>query len=156
MTGGEGDGVGRILALSSLVPEGKYEVRYWFYETQVCFGAPKVSVHFSIANHDKYSGTPIARHYTVNGLSGPARKYGNFDVRSPNCRQVREFGRVSDDPERLDRISYASFKDKRILVRVRTVKKDSSGNLLGDDEKYSVVAEIIGVIDDETIRFLAK
>ena len=151
MTCGEGNGVGRILTLSSLVPEGKYKVRYCFYETQVCFGAPKASVHFSIVNHDKYSGTPIARHYTVNGLSGPARRFGDFDVRSPNCRQVREFGRVSGDPERLDRISYASFNDKRILVRVRTVINDSSGNLLGDDEMYSVVAEIIGVVDDEVI-----
>ncbi len=147
----EGSGVGLILAPSCLIPAGKYEVRYCFYESQICFGGPKVFVHFSIVNHDAYSGTPIARHYTVKSLSGPARKYGNFDVRSPNCGQVREFGRVSDDPERLDRISYASFNDKRILVRVRTVIKDSSGSRLGDDEKYSVVAEIIGAIDDEAI-----
>ena len=151
MTSGQGDGVGQILAPSSLVPEGKYEVRYCYYETQVCFGAPKVSVHFSIVNHDTYSGTPIARHYTVESLSGPARKYGDFNVKSPNCRLVREFGRVRNDPERLDRISYASFNDKRILARVRTVFKDSSGALLGDDEKYSVVAEIIGAIDDDAI-----
>ncbi len=148
---GEGDGVGLILAPSCLVPEGKYEVRYCYYETQICFGASKVSVHFSIVNHEKYAGTPIARHYTVESLSGPARKYGDFNIKSPNCSQVREFGRISENPNRLDRISYVSFKNKRILARVRTVVHDSHGNALEDDEQYSVIAGLLNIIDDETI-----
>ena len=106
-------------------------------------------MHFSIINHDRYAGTPIARHYTVKELSGPPRKYGDFSVSNPNCKQVREFSRVVGNPARLDRISYASFKDTRILARVRTVLRDSTAKPLADDERYSVVAELLGAIDDE-------
>ena len=143
MTSDEGDGVGRILRPSCLVPDGKYDVRYAYYETQICFGGSKVTIHFSIVNHEKYAGSEIARYYNVRSLSGLPRKYGDFDVESPNCKLVREYGRIVDEPDRLDRISYASFGNKRILVRVRTVISDSNRKLLAKEEQYSVIAELI-------------
>ena len=151
MSTDEGAGVGLILAPSSLVPDGKYEVRYRYYETQICFGASKVAVHFAIVNHDTYGGTPISRHYTVESLRGPPKRFGDFTIKSPNCSLVREFGRASKNPDRRDRISYASFKDKRILVKTRTVIRNSRDEELAKDERYSVVAQILCVIDDQVV-----
>ena len=149
MSSDEGKGVGLILNPSCLVPDGRYEARYRYYETQVFFSAPKVAVHFSIINHDNHAGTEIARYYTVKNLSGPPRKYGDFEVANPNCGLVREFGRVVKKPERLDRISYASLKGKRILVQTRTVLNDSKGKPLGEDERYSTIAELLCTLEEE-------
>ena len=144
-----GEGFGRIIVPSCLIPEGQYDVRYCHYETQICFGGPKVVVHFLVDKHDIYDGSPLARYYNVLRLDGSPRKYGNFDIGSSNCDLVREYRRLVKQPARSDRISFAPLKDKQIGARVRTVTSNSRRQPLSDNEQYSVIAELVRIIREE-------
>ena len=146
MNGDKGEGYGRILNPCCLIPEGQYEVAYLYYETAVYWRQPKVVVHFSIINHDKLAGSEIDRFYTVSELDGPPKRYGNFTVRSHNCSLVREISRLGLNIPRSDRISFLSLKDKRILAEIVPVLSDYRGHSLNEDEQYSRIARLLGVV----------
>jgi len=142
------EGGGRIDGCCERVPEGKYEVRYMYYETAIYFGAPRVIVHCAIDASDQYAGVIVSRFYNVKEISQPPGKYGNY-VAFPRGDLVRESRRFAKDTKRMDRISFSHLKGKRLLARLETVTQNHSRNGLDPTDYYSKIAEFIRIIPDE-------
>lgn len=142
------EGGGEIDGICITVPDGEYEVRYDFYETAILFGTPKVIVHCAIVSPEEYGGVPIDRYYTVDKLKGPAARYGRY-VGGRHRSLVREFRLLFDDPVRRDRISFARLKDRRLIVRVRTVVRDYDHRELPIHDQYSVIEKLLSVLPDD-------
>ena len=130
------------------VPDGKYELRYIFYETGLYWHSPKVAVHFAIDASDKYAGVPVCRYYNVKELTGQWGKYGGY-VAPPRGALVREYKQLLKKPNRTDRISFLALKGKCILARLETVTRTYNWKALEPDNQYSRVAELIRIIDDD-------
>ena len=142
------EGGGRIDGGCIAVPNGKYELRYMYYETAKYFGVPKVVVYLAIDASDEYAGVPVCRFYNVTRLTGPCCKYGNYIA--PPCGDLtREYKQLVQEPLRQDRISFQVLKGKRVLGRLETVTKGYKGKILVPDNQYSRVAELIRVIPDD-------
>jgi hypothetical protein len=138
-------GGGIVEGACILVPEGGYELRYVDYDTATFFGNPKVVVHFAIANPAEYAGLPVDRFYNAKKLTGPAGRYGNY-VASPRGALIREFSRIIDPPGRSDRISFAKFRNKRIIGDIETVKIDYKRERLQKGDYYSRVKELVSAL----------
>ena len=139
------EGSGVVEGDTVLVPEGEYELRYVDFETANNFGKPKVIVHFAIIDPEDYAGLPIERYYNVKELTGPPRRFGRY-VAHRKGDLPREFNRIAGKSERLDRISFARFKDQRIIGEVRTVSRDHKKVPLLEEDKYSRIARLVRVL----------
>ena len=140
----EGGG-GVVEGACILVPEGGYELRYVDYETATFYGNPKVVVHFAIVNPEGYAGLPVDRFYNVTKLTGPPGRFGNY-VAPQRGALIREFKRIAKPTGRSDRISFAKFKNKRIIGDIETVKTDYKRERLQQDDQYSRVKELVSVL----------
>ena len=130
------------------VPDGEYELRYFFYETALFWTSPKVVVHFAIAASDEYAGLPVCRFYNVKKLTGPCREYGGY-IAPPRGDLAREYKRLIKEPDRMDRISFRALRGKRILACLKKVTRAYDWKVLAPDDQYSRVAELIRIIDDD-------
>ena len=139
------EGGGVIDGENVLVPEGEYELRYVDYETANYFGDPRVTVHFAIIEPEDYAGLPIDRYYNVKKLTGPPRRFGKYIARRRGDLP-REFNRIAGKSERLDRISFARFRDKRIIGDVCTVHRDHKKEPLPEEDQYSRIARLVRVL----------
>lgn len=142
------DGGGEIDGICVVVPDGEYEVRYDYYETTAAFRNTKVELHCAIIMPEEFAGVPISRYYNVPSLTGPPKRYGKFKAK-PRGSLVREFRRLFDQPDRLDRISFARLKGRRLIVRVRTVTRGPDYQELPKHDQYSVIAELINIRPDD-------
>ena len=59
------EGYGEIVGCNIVVPPGRYEVRYCYYETGYFRDQPKVTIHFAIIAPEEFAGNPIERFYNV-------------------------------------------------------------------------------------------
>ena len=143
----EGGG-GTVDGESILVPEGEYELKYVDYETATYFGSAKVIVHYAIIEPEEFAGLPIDRFYNAKKLTGPPGRFGKYLAR-PNGSLFREFKRLVGRDERLDRISFAKLKGKRIVGSIITVKTDHKHDELAEDDRYSRIKELIEVLRDD-------
>ena len=139
---------GIVEEIYPLIPEGIYEVKYYYHETAIYWGHPKVIVHFAIVAPEDYEGVEIVRFYNAKEIYGPPRKYGKFKV-TPQSDLFRDMHRLSEDPIRRDRVSFSRYKNKRIKVRVETVRFDGKGRHLPDASHYSKIAELIEIVPDD-------
>ncbi len=130
------------------VPNGKYELRYMYYETAVYFGSPRVVVHCAIDASDQYAGIEVCRFYNVKEVTQPTGKYGDY-VALPCGDLVREYKILISDPERMSRISFSVLKGKRLLGRLARVTRSHSRDSLLPEHQYSKIKELITVIPDE-------
>ena len=139
------EGGGTIDGECVLVPEGEYELRYIDYETARFFGGPKVVVHYAIIEPEEFAGLPIDRFYNAKKLNGPPGRFGKYVAR-PNGNLFREFKKLVGRVERLDRISFAKLKGKRIIGDIQTVKTDHKHEELTEDDRYSRIRRLIKVL----------
>jgi len=142
------DGGGEIFGSCVLVPDSEYELRYVDYETALYFGNAKVIVHFAIIEPDEFAGLPVDRFYNVICLKGQPRRFGGYKARVRGYL-VREYKTLVKEPTRLDRISFAALKDKRIIAELETVTHDHQHDPLPIDDQYSRVKRLIKVLPGE-------
>ena len=86
------EGGGQIDGGCIAVPNGKYELRYMYYETAMYFGSPRVVVHCAVDASDQYAGIEVCRFYNVKEISQPPGRYGDY-VALPCGDLVREYPR---------------------------------------------------------------
>ena len=91
------EGGGTIEGGCVVVPNGKYELRYMYYETAMYFGSPRVVVHCAIDAADQYAGIEVCRFYNVKEVTQPTGKYGDY-VALPCGDLVREYKKLVTDP----------------------------------------------------------
>ena len=142
------DGGGTIEGGCIAVPNGKYELRYMYYETAIYFGSARVIVHCAIDASDQYAGIEVCRFYNVKEVTLPTRKYGKY-VALPCGDLVREYKNLVSDPERMNRISFSVLKGKRLLGRLARVTRSHSRDNLATEHQYSKIKEFITVIPDD-------
>jgi len=130
------------------VPNGKYELRYMYYETAMYFGSARVVVHCAIDASDQYAGIEVCRFYNVKEVTLPTRKYGNY-VALPCGDLVREYKNLISDPKRMNRISFSVLKGKRLLGRLARVTRSHNRDNLAPEHQYSKIKEFITVIPDD-------
>ena len=145
----DGDDDGIVEEDHPCIPDGIYTVTYLFHETVLFKGEPKVVVHLSILDDADWSGFEICRYYNVRSLTGEPKRFGGFRA-GGNSDLVREFrGLFTDQTRRLDRISLRRLKGRRIKARTRTVRKGWKYRDLPQSTWYSVVDELIELVDQE-------
>ena len=142
------EGGGVIDGECVLVPEGRYELRYLDYDTGIYFGVPKVRVNFAIIDPEDYAGSPVEKFYNAKELTGPPGRFGNFKARRRGDL-IRDYHRLVGRNGRRDRISFRSLKDKRVIGEIETVTVDYQRDPLPEDEQYSRVKKLIGVLPSD-------
>jgi len=141
-------GGGRIDGGCVAVPNGKYELRYMYYETAIYWGKGRVIVHCAIDRSDQYAGIEVCRFYNVKEVTQPIGKYGEYDA--PPCGDlVREYKKLVSEPKRMNRISFSVLKGKRLLGRLARVTRSHSRESLVPEHQYSKITEFITVIPDD-------
>ncbi len=138
------------------IPDGIYTVTYLFHETVLFKGEMKVVVHLSIVDDEDWSGFIVCRYYNVRGHLGRLGRNGRFRA-GKNSDLVREVrGLIEDQPRRLDRISLRRLKGHGIKARTRTVKGGWNRKQLPKSCWYSVVDELIELVDQEQSDWQAQ
>ena len=145
--GGE-EGYIDVAGCNIVLPPGRYEVRYCYYETGQYRDQAKVTVHFAVVSPEEYAGTPLERFYNVERLAGPPKRYGNFKAKGRG-HLVRELSCLLGCPDRTDRLSFAGLKGKQIACEVETVVRDGDRLALPSDQQYSRIKRLIEVIPDD-------
>lgn len=125
-----------------LLPEGKYEAAFDYWETLTLFGgrAQKLALWFKVLDPG-YMGQRLARYYNVTRIVGKPRKRGRFKV-GRKSDFLRDYCDLHGAPTRHDRVSVSKFADKAYEITVRTVTKSSNQRDIPDPLRYSVIAEI--------------
>ena len=134
-----------------LIPDGRYRVRYEWYETRLAFGkTPKLVLHFVVTESGDAFGTPIQKYYNVNRLKSKPKRGGGF-VPPLKGDLVRDVFRLFGDFSRTDRIAIRKlFGGNELEVVTRTVLADSKGNELPKECHYSVIDMIVGPVPAPT------
>ena len=132
-----------------LIPDGIYTVAYLFHETTLYKGDPKVVVHLSIVDDEDWSGLVFRRFYNVRSFAGKPKRFGGF--RAGGCSKVvRQYrGLFKKEKHRRDRISLRRLEGRLIRARFRTTKIDGDGQSLPEASWYSVIDELIELVDQE-------
>lgn len=130
-----------------LIPDGRYRVRYEWYETRLAFGKnAKLVLNFVVTESGDAFGTPIQKYYNVNRLKSKPKRGGGF-VPPFKGDLVRDVFRLFGDFSRTDRIAIRKLFGKHELeVVTRTVVADSKGNELPEGCHYSVIDVIVGPV----------
>ncbi len=129
-----------------LIEPGEYTVVYKHHETNTSAfgGKPKVYLNFLIVEPGLF-GEEIYGAYNVKGLVGPPKKNGRFKL---TRRQDLTFQLANVLPDlRLDRVSLKPLIDKTVKVSVRSVVKDYKQRNIPPTLQYSVVDQILGIVD---------
>jgi hypothetical protein len=128
-----------------LIPDGRYRVRYEWYETRLGFGkTPKVVLNFVVTTPGDAFGTPLQKYYNVNRLKGGPKRGGGF-VPSMKGDLLRNVISLFGEFSRNDRIAIRKlFGRQELEVITRTVVADSKGNELPEECHYSVIDVIVG------------
>ena len=130
----------------TVILPGKYEMTFQYHETRYLFGrAPKLYCHFKIVSIGDYFEQVVVRYYNLKSIKAKPRKGGAFQV-GWHSDFVREYAMLFGLPQRLDRISCETFKGKIISGAIGTVSRNHKQKSLPDGLQYSVVTELIEVV----------
>jgi hypothetical protein len=125
----------------ALIPEGEYQAWYLEHELHENFKGygDKLVVSFSVTDTD-YAGEIVNSYYNVTITKTGFKAKGG-------SRWVREIRRLFPLRKRKDRLPPSLLKNRNVLVEVRTVKKGSKQRTLDPEERYSVVANILRLLN---------
>ena len=135
---------------SPLVPEGDYTASFLHHETndKAFGGAKKVYLRFRILDFGEHFEKEVYRAFNVKGLIGKPGKNGRFSL---GKRSDLYFQLMKISPNvRADRPSLNRLQNVELKIRVRTVTRDSKQRDLPKQMHYSVVDEILCVLDGDT------
>ena len=126
-----------------LIGEGEYEAVLAKRVLRHVNSAKKLELRFRITSFGKAFGKTIPCFYNVKSIS---IKKGTFRV-GWKSRYVREYARLFPVPSNLKRFSTAPLKGRIVRLRVKTVTHDSRQQAIPDDLRYSVVAELLELVE---------
>jgi len=133
------------LSLSTLVPEGTYDVFYKYYETKKVFKANKVVMWFELGFGEGF-GQLIPAYRNVHLLTSKTGKRGKF-IADAHGKLMREwmtlFGR--DENLRFDRLPMTKLKNHVIEAYVKTVKTNGKQEALHESCYYSVIDKLMEI-----------
>ena len=117
-----------------LVPEGVYQVSYVKYEKSRYQGGYKLYIKFAICDLGAHLGTKVFKPYNY------------YEPLLRGCDLLKDFELLYGKRVRKNtRLSVSLFKNKILIVRIRTVKKDRKQTELREHQRYSVIDKIIGI-----------
>lgn len=129
------------------VPEGNYTAAYSSHTTWLFKGRhPKVVITFIIQDLGEHFGKEIKAYYNVNKLSGKPRKNGHFSA-GWKSNFMLDYTTLFGKPARKDRISMCRFKNCFVTVKAKTVAKNRDQREYPEDLQYSVVSQILGLVE---------
>lgn len=127
-----------------LVPDDEYVVKYSGRDTKICFGTPRVFVHFNIVDPPEYREIKLFKPYPVRALIGHDGKNGRFKLgRGQNL--YRDLCHLHCAKLRPDRVSLTALKLVLLRVTTKTVMKAWDGQPKPKYFRYSVVDKLLAV-----------
>lgn len=125
----------------ALIPDGEYSAWYLDHELHPNFKGygDKLVISFSVIESD-YAGEAVKSYYNITILKTGWKAKGG-------SRWVKEMRRLFPGRKRKDRLPPSMLKDKRVLVEVRTVTRGRAKRTLDQAEQYSVVANILRLLN---------
>jgi len=130
-----------------LVPESEYQLAYLNHVTWLYMGRiPKVVVTFQIMDYGEHHLKQVSAYYNPKKLIGKPRRKGRFSAgwRSKFMMDyVTCFGR----PTRKDEIVMNKFQEVIVKGKVRTVTHNRDQRKYPEGLQYSVVNELLGVLE---------
>ncbi|MFC1702423.1 hypothetical protein ACFL1J_06760 [Pseudomonadota bacterium] len=126
----------------ALIPDGEYQAWYAGHELHPNFKGygDKLVVSFSVAECD-HAGEIVSSYYNIT-----ITKNNGFKAMG-GSRWVREMRRLFPNRKRKDRLPASLLKNKNVLIEVRTVTKGKQQRVLDPEEQYSVVANILRLLN---------
>lgn len=130
-----------VVEEKALIPAGKYHAIYLDHVLQPNFKGygDKLVVSFTVTKA-VYTGE------IVNGFYNVRITNNGFSAKG-GSRWVREMRQLFPDRKRKDRLPPSLLKNRNILVEVRTVTTGRGKRILDQTEQYSVVSNILGLLD---------
>lgn len=138
---------------SVLIPEGEYQAVYVSHATTHGTFGPKVKITFRIVTQGAHFETLIDAWYNVKGVGVRVGKRGRIKL-SRHSKLTLELMQVLHLMRRVDRISPEQLKGHILLIKVRTVKQNSSQKSLPDVLHYSVVDSMVSSLNFQDISEL--
>lgn len=135
---------------SVLIPEGEYHAVYVSHTTTYGSFGPKVKITFRIVSQGPYFETLIDAWYNVKGLGTKVGKRGRIKL-SRHSKLTLELMRVLHILRRVDRISPEQLKGHIVVVKVRTVKQNSTQKNLPDVLHYSTIDSLVCLLTFQDI-----
>lgn len=130
----------------ALIDPGVYDLAFQFHKTGYLFGrAPKVMCYFKIITQGPCFGVSLCRYYNVKTLTSKPRKGGAFKI-GWKGDFIREYALLFGLPQRIDRISTEAFRRAIVRGKVTTVATDSKKRSIPDALRYSVISELLEVV----------
>lgn len=131
-----------------LVPPGEYDLAFVAFETKAMFRkSAKVILRFKIASPGAGFGRQVERYYNATKLTGKAGRGGCFKIGARSDLLLEYVNLFCERPPRLDRIPMSRFDNRIIRARLRTVSADHRQRKLHELLNYSVVAELLEVLN---------
>lgn len=133
--------------LPPLLPIGDYQMVYQGHETGMLFGRkPKLMVHLKIVEPGEAFESTVTRYYNITRVIGRLGRHGRFKV-APHGDFLFEYVQLFGTAvRRLDRIPMSAFENKILLGRVATVLSNRNQRQLPEPLRYSVVRELLKVV----------
>ena len=129
-----------------LIPEGEYIAEYISHETvEVNFGknAYKVKIACKVISENESNGVHINIWRNIGGIKKRTIMLSSF------LKITGELLLIKGADARLDKVSFKWLKDKKLRLRVKTVKTDRYKVQRHEALHYSVVESILGVYEEE-------
>jgi hypothetical protein len=133
-----------------LVPDAEYEALCLGHDTAMVSRVPKVFLRFRIITMGEHHGKELYRAFRVKALRGRPGRGGSFGVKSSH-EVFRMICRVLQLRTRPDQISLRALKGNVFRITTRTVKVDSSQRELPDCLRYSVVDEVLELLEGPAV-----
>lgn len=127
---------------TNLIPEGEYHAAYVSHKTVNGSFGPKVKITFRIISIGPHFEKLIDAWYNLKSIAGKSKKNGRISL-SKYSKLTLELMRIFHINKRIDRISLSMLKEHIVVIRVRTVKQNSSQKHLPEVMQYSTVDSMV-------------
>lgn len=129
-----------------LLPDGIYEAVFEGHETSKVFNSDKVFLRFRIVEFGDHFGERLYRAYRVKSLKSKPGRKGSYTL-NKRSELLLMLVRVLGLNPRKDRPSLLGLKNRVLKIRTRTVKTDSKQRPLPECLWYSVVDDVVSIVD---------
>jgi hypothetical protein len=135
---------GEIELVPSLVPQGRYRVKFSHWSTGIMFGRQgKLALHFTICDQGDYFGNPVVRYYNVR-IKGKTGRNGRFSA-GWGSDLLREYVSLVGMATRNDRIALSKYAPLLLVAEVGTVDTSRAQEKLQPALHYSVIRKLVAV-----------
>jgi hypothetical protein len=128
-----------------LIPEGEYQVKYLHHETKSGSFGPKVKITFQIISMGRYFEQIIHAWYNIKSSGKKSGRNPKIGL-SRHSKLTNELLKVLQIKKRVDRLSLSDLKNHILVVKVRTVKTNSTQKQLASALHYSVVDSMVSCL----------